>query len=165
VPLRGRFPRICHNSGDSAVGRRRPVRQSLHAHSFLTSTQRRTTCFSHNTKTEHLWSLAWGRNISRFLGLAIELDALGKMGEEPITVTEASVRWGLPETSARVLAQSLCCMRILVHKNGLLTKSELAQNLAAGGFLLDECRKPLPGATTSAAIASSSTSAAPQVVG
>jgi hypothetical protein len=65
------------------------------------------------------------------------------MGEEPITVTEASVRWGLPETSARVLAQSLCCMRILVHKNGLLTKSELAQNLAAGGFLLDECRKPL----------------------
>ena len=93
---------------------------------------------------EFLWNLAWGRHLSRFLGLAIELDALGKMGEEPITVAEASARWGLPETSARVLAQSLCCMRILVHEDGKLTKSGHIQDFSAvGDLLLEECRNPL----------------------
>lgn len=66
---------------------------------------------------------ALGSLSSRMLAAAFELKVFDRIGDGTLSISEAADDWGMPEPSARVLAQFLCNMGLLYYEDGRLRNS------------------------------------------
>lgn len=79
-----------------------------------------------------LTDLAAGRMTSTILDVALDLKVFAKLQGKSVTLQEAGALWGLPSPSARVLAQHLCRMELLIYREGKLSNALIAETCLAG---------------------------------
>ena len=85
---------------------------------------------------EGLFRLAAGKTLSTLIELALELDLFAKLQGRQVAVDELSELWGMPATSARLVAQCLANFGLLTHQDGTVCNGPLAESQLTGDSML-----------------------------
>jgi len=80
---------------------------------------------------EGLLGIAAGRVTSLLLELAIEREVFAKLAGRAVPAAEIAALWDMPAPTARLLAQYLASVGLLVYRDGALANSPLAQAVLA----------------------------------
>ena len=84
----------------------------------------------------------------RFLELALDLDLLGKIAGQSMTIDEAANLWGMPTPSARLMAQHLVYLGLMGFQDGQLYNVPMVEEWLktdswALGYVLSRLRRDL----------------------